>query len=228
MVPNGISAADIFTLMEFSVSKSLLISGVFLLLAVTGCNVTKPSEKALSHLSTSYDVDEIGYCYGHGCQHKGLVSLNEGQWLEIQKLFKAKELSPAEERQAITVAIGRIEAIAGQQNGTDKDKAGTFISDVGDRQLDCIDEAVNASNFISLIERDGLLKYHALREPMLRSWVNGNILHATAVLEQVAGNNSAKSNMWSVDSSFFKNGENATLSPLEQWQTGWVPEGGVN
>jgi hypothetical protein len=213
---------------EFTVSKSLLISGVVLLLTVSGCKVTKPSEKALSHLSTSYAVDDIGYCYGHGCQHKGQVSLSEGQWLEIQKLFKARKLSPAEERQAITVAIGRIEHIAGQQNGTDKDKAGTFLGDVGDRQLDCIDEAVNASNFISLIERDGLLKYHELREPQLRSWVSGNILHATAVLEQVAGKENNAVTMWSVDSSFFKNGESATVSPLDQWQTGWVPEGGVN
>ncbi|WP_085908526.1 hypothetical protein [Kiloniella majae] len=209
-------------------SKGLLISGVFLSLAVSGCNVTKPSEKALSHLSTSYAVDEIGYCYGHGCHHKGQVSLNEGQWHEVQKLFKARDLSAAEERQAITVAIGYIERIAGQQNGTDKDKAGTFLGDVGDRQLDCIDEAVNASNFISLMERDGLLKYHALQEPQLRSWVSGNILHATAVLEQVSGKENNKTSMWSVDSSFFKNGENATVSPLDQWQTGWVPEGGVN
>ncbi|WP_419902237.1 hypothetical protein [Kiloniella sp.] len=190
--------------------------------------MTKPSESALSHLSTSYSTDQVGYCFGHGCKRKGTISIDESQWSEIQSLFKGKELTPSSEREAIAIAVGRIEFIAGDQNGTSIDKAGTFLSDVGRRQLDCIDEAVNASNFISLLQRDGLIRYHELRQPILRSWVSGNILHATAVLEQVDGDKSEEVVLWSVDSSFFKNGESATVSPLTQWQSGWVPEGGVN
>ncbi len=209
-------------------SKSLLISAALLSMALAGCSVTKPSESALSHLSTSYSTDQVGYCFGHGCKNKGKISIDESQWREIQSLFNGKDLAPSSEREAIAQAIGQIEIIAGDQNGTSIDKAGTFMGDVGRRQLDCIDEAVNASNFISLLQRDGLLKHHELRQPILRSWVNGNILHATAVLEQVNEPNSEDVALWSVDSSFFNNGESATVSPLPQWQSGWVPEGGVN
>ena len=209
-------------------SKSLLLTTAFLSMLVTGCSVTKPSESALSNLSSSYPKDQVGYCFGHGCKNKGTIAIDESQWGEIQSLFTAKNLTPDAEREAIAIAIGRIENIAGDQNGTSVDKAGTFMSDVGKRQLDCIDEAVNASNFISLLQRDGLIKHHTLRQPILRSWVNGNILHATAVLEQVNGPQSETVALWSVDSSFFKNGESATVSPLPQWQSGWVPEGGVN
>ncbi|MFD2207649.1 hypothetical protein [Kiloniella antarctica] len=190
--------------------------------------MTKPSESSLSHLSSSYSKDQMGYCFGHGCKNKGMIEIDESQWIEIQSLFATKKLTPDSERKAIAIAIGRIERIAGDQNGTSKDKAGTFMSDVGKNQLDCIDEAVNTSNFIDLLQRDGLIKHHELRQPILRSWVNGNILHATAVLEQIDSPLEEKTTLWSVDSSFFKNGESATVAPLTLWQQGWVPEGGVN
>ncbi len=209
-------------------SKSLLITAALMLTTITGCSVTKPSEGALSHLSSTYSTDQVGYCFGHGCKNKGLISIDENQWTEIQSLFIGKELAPSAEREAIAQAVGRIESIAGEQNGTHLDKAGTFMNGVGNYQLDCIDEAVNASNFIGLLQRDGLIKHHELRQPILRSWVSGNILHATAVLEQVNGESTEEAALWSVDSSFFKNGESATVSPLTQWQSGWVPEGGVN
>ncbi|WP_157231018.1 hypothetical protein [Kiloniella laminariae] len=209
-------------------NKNLLIIAFATLSLLAACSVTKPSENALSHLSSSYTPEQVGYCYGHGCTLKGELRLDETQWGEIQAMFKNKDLDPEAERLALAMAVGKLEYYAGSQNGTSGDKAGTFMGDVGDNQLDCIDEAVNASNFIGLLQRDGLLRYHELRRPILRSWVTGNILHATAVIEEVDPLGREEGSKWSVDSSFFKNGENATIAPLEQWQTGWVPEGGVN
>ncbi|MCZ4282851.1 hypothetical protein O4H49_18850 [Kiloniella laminariae] len=208
--------------------KNLLVLALVSLPLLAACSVTKPSEKALSHLSSSYTPGQIGYCYGHGCTFKGEIHLDESQWGEIQAMFKDKDLDPEAERFALATAVGKLEDYAGKQNGTSGDRAGTFMDGVGNRQLDCIDEAVNASNFIGLLQRDGLLQHHELRRPVLRSWVSGNILHATAVIEQVDPQGREKGSKWSVDSSFFKNGEKATVAPLEQWQTGWVPEGGVN
>lgn len=198
---------------------------VLLLLAggvVSGCAVSKPSEEALSHLSNSDTPDRVSYCFGHGCRLKAQAAFVGDQWQEIRALFETVE-TPAQEREALAAALGRMETIAGEQNGTENDRAGTYMDGVNRKQLDCIDEAVNASNFIGVLEREGLLVHHTLRQPVLRSWVSGNILHATAVIaERDSGA------LWSVDSSFFPNGANATISPLPQWKSGWVPEGGVN
>jgi len=83
--------------------------------------------------------------------------------------------------------------------------------------------ASNTTNFLGLLERDGLLRYHKVKEPRMRDWLFGTIApmaHSTAVIEE-----SETEESYVVDSWFFDNDQPAAIAPLDDRLSGWSPEG---
>lgn len=203
------------------ISRSIIAMSAGALLA--GCSlVLTPPPSVTDHISGAFTTDRLVYCFGHDCAHSDEIAIPPEQWREIATLFPASDIDAPRERAAIRTAIGRLERVAGAQAGTMNDKAGTipFAYDLGPPQLDCYDETINTSNFLGLLERAGLLRYHQVRPPVQRAFVNGDIIHATAVIRDLKSGRD-----YAVDSSFHDNGEDAETVPLDAWLAGWAPSG---
>ena len=198
-----------------------VMSAIALSWALGACGVVLALPPEISQrVSDGFTPAHLVYCYGHSCARQQTVSFRPADWESVRAVFATAPAVAMEEQARLKVAIGLMERFAGAQAGTGKDKAGTieFGYDTGDPQLDCYDEAINASNFLGLLERDGLLRFYRVEAPAQRSFVNGDIIHATGVVREMMSGR-----RYAVDSSYFDNGQPASIVTLDAWLDGWAP-----
>jgi hypothetical protein len=159
-------------------------------------------------------------CHSYGCERKDDVALSEREWQVVRARFATAAATPDEERRRIAAAVGDLERIIGAKIGTSSDRGGTFTAGGGTDQLDCVDETVNTTVFLTLMERDGLLTWHHTRGPAGRGTFIGSWPHQTAVVTEIATGRE-----YAIDSWFHDNGVAAEVVPLEAWYDGWSPKG---
>ena len=198
-----------------------ILPAVTLLAVLAACGVMQTPPPAITErISDQFAPSHLIYCFGHGCAQQHTVAFPPDEWNAVRALFAEAPADAAAERQRIRVAIGLLEGFAGAQAGTSGDRGRTmpFGYTLGPAQLDCYDETINTSNFIGLLERDGLLRYHREGAPVQRTLIDGDIIHATAVVAETA-----TGRRFAVDSSYFDNGVAASVAPVEDWLSGWKP-----
>lgn len=200
--------------------KSILILSALVLLA--GCSGAGPAGDYRPYLVKKkiYEItpENIPLCHGYGCRLKSYTHLTKAEWKQISPYFKTGRTA-AEERTAIAKAAGKFEQIVGKKIGTGTDKAGTY-DQLGDDQLDCVDESVNTTVLLALLEQEKLLRHHDISNISARIPVlgGGGLFHQTAVIVE------RKTGMrYAVDSWFRDNGHNADIVPLDEWLYGWRP-----
>lgn len=156
-------------------------------------------------------------CYDNGCSSLSQVSLTPEQWEQVCALFFPPAETAAEERGRIRAAIALMERFVGDATGTWRDKGGTFNFGTGG-QMDCIDESINTSLYLTMFYKYGMLRHHLVHDRATRGWFIFGWPHTTAViLEQ------ARNALWAVDSWFLDNGEPPFILPLDVWKRGWKP-----
>lgn len=166
-------------------------------------------------------LDAFPICYKHTCAAVDTVSLNPGEWSEIIDIFKSGAESPEAERSLIKKAVARLEVIIGKKVNTLNDKGknmdGMFVND--GYQMDCIDESSNTTTYLTLMQKDNLLKWHKVQSTKTRGFFIFGLPHTTAVIKE---NHSKK--RWAVDSWFHDNGVEPEILPVSIWSDGWDPE----
>lgn len=161
-------------------------------------------------------------CHGNGCLNLGYVSLTPQQWQELRGIFYPLTSMAEEERERLRRAIALMERFAGAATGTWQDKGGTFNSGAG--QMDCIDESINTTLYLTLFQKYGLMRHHRVQDRATRGWFLGGWPHTTAVmLEPAADAGRTRERLWAVDSWFLDNGDPPFILPLELWKSGWEP-----
>lgn len=163
---------------------------------------------------------QFSICYNHGCENADTIGLSHSEWQKIQAIFYPSIKDAKEERNRIAQAIALIEKITGEIVGTSNDKGGNLEGMFEPKQMDCIDESTNTDTYLTMIERDGLLKWHKVEErstryPSIISWP-----HTSAVIRELENNQK-----YVVDSWFFDNGKPPAIVKLEIWKDGWRPDG---
>ena len=212
------------------IRRALLPAG--LVLAIGACTVPggKYHEMMAERGVAGASRESFVVCHGHGCRLRSQASLTAQDWAPVAALFAEPAASAAAERDRIARAIGLIEAAAGRQAGTSRDRGGT-LNAVGvagggktgfDDQFDCIDETTNTSVYLTLLVQAGYLKWHEIH-----GWAGrGSLIgsdgwpHQTAVIVELQSRQA-----YAVDSWFEDNGRPAHMVPLEEWYAGWVPPG---
>jgi hypothetical protein len=199
--------------------------GLFMLAAISlvlgGCT-HKPFANALDHYSNievpSPKVASIHVCSAYGCRTQTKVKFSKEQLDEIRAVMKktAKADSAAEERRAVAYAIGWLERTVGERIGTKNDRAGMdFIGSGDPGQQDCLDEATNTTSYLTLLDKNGLLKYHTVAAPFAKeNYLRGiaGWTHWTAVLKE-----KTDGQRWAVDSWIQANGVNPAVVKAEKW-----------
>ena len=153
----------------------------------------------------------IPVCYNFGCRVKEYVSLTPAEWATVEVLFKPQTKSPKTERIRIGKAIARMEQLAGNYTPIHKDigynlgKGATFPG-----QLDCIDESINTTTFLHVLERYDLIKHHKVIKRAYRRAAFDQ--HWTGQLEETG-----TGDRYVVDTWFYDNGEMPVIQPTEEW-----------
>lgn len=160
-------------------------------------------------------------CHGYNCMKQSAASMNSAQWREVGTHFDPTPETPLDERRRIAPAIAMIEAAAGAQTGTDIDRAGVGFPKTDFTQLDCVDEAINTTRYLRMIEDSGWLRHHTVLNPARRGYaVDGIWTHNSAVIRD-----DTTGRKYAVDTWFFDNGHPPAIVPLDDWMDGWrVPD----
>lgn len=166
-------------------------------------------------------LDAFPICYKHTCAAVDTVSLNPKEWNGIKSIFKPGAESPEAERHLIKQAVAKLELIIGKKVNTLNDKGknmdGMFVHD--GYQMDCIDESSNTTTYLTLMQKDNLLKWHKVQSTKTRGFFIFGMPHTTAVIKENQSNK-----IWAVDSWFHDNGVEPEILPISIWSDGWDPE----
>jgi hypothetical protein len=163
-------------------------------------------------------ADEVTICYNYGCQAKAQVAFDEPQ-LEALRALLASANDPAAERAAISLAIGRMYGIAGEQTPVWRDKGGNYADGGENGRMDCIDHSTNTDTFLRLLQAHGWLRFHEVLEPLVRTRFIVAVHRAARIRDR--GTREA----YAVDSWYFDNGHPAAVLTLEDWLAGKRPDG---
>jgi len=138
---------------------------IFLVVLVVPMVVAKSPD---IEVPTRVDIHAIPVCYDFGCKSSTVVNLPVDEWREVADWFAVAAPTPQQERQQIKQAIGWMEVLIGRHTPTHKDLAFNLpvgqddLSDLFPGQQDCIDEAVNTTTYLRLLEQQGLLRHHVV------------------------------------------------------------------
>jgi len=199
-------------------SRNLLLTLLLTLPVLAGAD-------GYQRLVTNYGLVEkpsparFNVCHSHGCDGIATIGLKPAQWHQVTALFADRPASPAAERERIAQAIGLLERLTGPLAGTAEDRGGN-LEGFGSLapQQDCVDESTNTTTYLTLLESEGLLHWHTVREPAMRGFIILGWPHLTGVVVE-----KATGKEWAVDSWFYDNVTPPVVIPLAQWRGGWKP-----
>lgn len=170
-------------------------------------------------------LQNISVCNGFGCKYKDIASISEDEWDQIKAFFDPPATSPAEERQQIRKAAGWFEVIMGHHTpiyldkpgddypgrmGTGQNRTGIDYNADTVGQQDCVDDSLNMTTYLTLMEKAGLFKYYR---------VIGRARRKSAVDQHFAGQieNIKTGKRWVVDSWFYGYGNLPVVQPTKEW-----------
>lgn len=189
-----------------------------LLLGGGGC-ATRAPQLYLCHFDLKQpEISAFDTCASAGCRKRSRLAYSESEWQSLRAIFQPTPASAADERNRLLVAIGAMEAIIGEKNGTSGDNQMNQRRGSKSPQLDCIAEAANTTVALLLLEKEGLIHHHRVSYPQHRGFVHLRFPHNTAaVFELESGQHFA------IDSWFFANGEQPICVPVDKWKAGYNP-----
>ena len=152
-------------------------------------------------------------CHGYGCSQKTYAAFTDRQWKSVKKIFKKKSETAEGEREKIAKAIALMETYMGEALGTKEDLPKAPIIRASKKELDCIDETVNTTKYLSFLQAEKLLKWHKVGRPVYKGFfINGVYPHNSAsIVEKENGQ------IYVVDSYIFKNGDKPVIRTFENW-----------
>ena len=193
-----------------------------LFFSVLALNLNNHALAALSDISRIFrqtpSLNQFEVCQGGGCAQYNQMSISEEEWESVAQLFIIKAINPADERLQISKAIGLLEQIVGEKNGTSDDRAGTFDNADFSGQLDCNDEAINTTTYMRLLKSNGLILQHEIEDTRTRNFFFTGWPHSTAVIRDIN-----TKERFAVDSWFYDNGEAAIVVPFATWKANFQP-----
>lgn len=160
-------------------------------------------------------IHNLPICMDFGCKHKQTISLSETEWKSVANWLDQDAPDAKTERKYIKQAIGWMEVIVGRHTPTHRDVGGDLINDekeaVFPGQLDCIDESLNTTTYLTLFEQNGLLKFHKVLDRAYRRAIFDQ--HWAGQIETLDGGE-----RWVVDSWFQHNGYLPYLQLSKEWE----------
>ncbi len=181
-------------------------------------------------------------CYGYGCKYSARVSLRDEEWQSVRRLAEPPASDPASdrrqvrreewqsvhgllnppsdesaERHRIQLALALLDELVGARIGTLVHQRREH--NPGDpSQYDCIDESINTWTYLTLLDHQGLLRYHQV----------GELAHAGTVLEFDFRNTATLVSKvdgarYAIDPTLVDVGQPPPIVPLQRWVASYPP-----
>ncbi len=175
-----------------------------------------PLSGLVSGGAPAVSTSSVTVCHGFGCHYRQVVRLTAADHAQIGRIMGRGRASPQAERAAIAEAVAWFERRVAPAAGTGKDTAKSTPGQSRTRgQLDCIDETVNTTRFLQLVEARGLLRHHSVARVASRGFfLDGRYPHASAVVAEKVGGA-----RWTVDSWPGPGGAKPEIMALQVWHT---------
>jgi hypothetical protein len=159
-------------------------------------------------------------CHGYGCSYKTITNFTSVEWRAVQKIFKRKSKTAEIERQKIAKAIALMEHYMGEAVGTKDDLPKAPVIRKSVKELDCIDETINTTKYLTFLDNAELLNFHKVGQPIYKGYMlNGVYPHNSAsVIEIETGV------VYAIDSYIYANGEQPNIRPFDDWKARRVEE----
>lgn len=154
-------------------------------------------------------------CHGFGCAYRNQLVLTPGRIAYLQSAL-ASARSARDERKILGGVVAWFDREGGRAAGTvgrvARAGAGTKS---GPGQMDCIDLTANITELLNLIERNKLLKFHHVGDPVSRGFlIDGRQPHTTPVIVE-----NSTGMEWSVDSWTRAYGQKPDIVTISQWKS---------
>ncbi len=161
--------------------------------------------------TTHVDIDRIPVCYNFGCNTRDTIGITSGEWAQVVNWFQPRATNAAEEREQIRHALGWLEVVVGRYTPTHRDKGQNNFKDTSFGQMDCIDESINTTTYLRLLERYRLLKFHRVLDRAYRRTMWDQ--HWAGQIEEFS-----TGERWIVDSWFQDHGVLPYVQQTKQWE----------
>jgi len=156
--------------------------------------------------------DNFEICHGYSCRYKVDVELPEPLWHQVKEIFIVASTA-AQERKQIAQAISILEKEAGRVSGIENDLPKSLKTKDTYGQQDCIDETVNTTTYLRMLQANNLLRWHQVSTPARRGYfVDGRWPHNSATIEDITSGQ-----LYAVDSWPGANGEPPEIKPVAIW-----------
>lgn len=187
---------------------------------VGGCSYTSAQMVKTNINQPAPAVSSFSHCSGYGCSTLQRMTFKDEEWQSIIAIFNDPVTTADYERHILPQAIAMMERIIGPKTGTQNDIARSWtITLVPKGQLDCIDESINTTTYLELLQHAGYIRFHTIGKIAIRGQgMDLKFLHNTATLiDNETGFEFA------IDSWFRANGIDADVVSLPAWIDGWKP-----
>lgn len=169
--------------------------------------------------------ERVTVCFNYGCISQAEAVYDDRQLAELGALLGAAR-DAAGERDAISVAVGRMLGWAGRQTPIAADRGGNYADDGVYGKMDCIDHSLTTTRLLRLMEKRGWLRYHRVLDRVLRHRFLVFQHYSAQIEETAAAEAKGEAGRYVVDSWFFDNGQPAVVMPLAKWRAGEGPNVG--
>jgi hypothetical protein len=154
-------------------------------------------------------------CHGFGCALRDQFVLTPERLSYLKGALDAAH-SAREERKILARVVAWFDRAGGRVAGTTgriaRAGAGTRS---GPTQMDCIDLTANVTELLIALDRNKLLKYHRVDEPVSRGlFIDGKQPHTTPVIVDIATGTA-----WSVDSWTKAYGQRPDIMTISAWKS---------
>ena len=154
-------------------------------------------------------------CHGFGCAYRNTFPLTPGRVAMLRGMLGSAR-SAKDERKALATVVAWLDREGGRTAGTvGRIARASAATKSGPKQMDCIDLTANITELLIVLERNKLLKFHHVGEPVSRGvFVDGKQPHTTAVIvENKTGTE------WSVNSWTKAYGQNPDIMTIADWKS---------
>lgn len=207
------------------IGRCVQVLGVVFLVSLIGCASAQDHVRRYAHQAPT--LEEFTVCKGFGCRFRRPVSLDPSSWVEVVRIFDPAPSNAQEERALLGRAIALLEIKIGGMIGTRTDRPAAKTSEGGRDQLDCIDETVNTTTYLRLLDKEGFLRWHKVGVPAQRGWLLAELVGSTNFITNTAVIVEKDSGVsFAIDSYFYANGRPPQIMPLVEWEKNWRPVAG--
>jgi hypothetical protein len=197
-------------------SRQFLIAGAVAAASLVPAHAASDGAAFLEKLSlNSSPTSVLVVCHGFGCAYRDTFPLTPGRVATLRSALGSAK-SAKDERKALAKVVAWFDREGGRTAGTvGRIARASAATKSGPKQMDCIDLTANVTELMIVLERNKMLKFHHVGEPVSRGvFVDGKQPHTTAVIvENKTGTE------WSVDSWTKAYGQNPDIMTITDWKS---------